>query len=133
MFESFAHKRKLKKAFSDCFEPLKSVLDNVPIPMQTDRYITASILGSCRAYAEANHTGEKLFALLVDAVFEEVFRQNSMAVQTRTEAWLQQEDDEFMQAYYHAKSQYNSGLNLSWLANYAQQNFDVAFEVDHLT
>ncbi|NQZ54515.1 MAG: hypothetical protein HRT93_09725 [Piscirickettsiaceae bacterium] len=133
MFESFAHKRKLKKAFSDCFEPLKSVLDNVPIPMQTDRYITASILGSCRAYAEVNHTGEKLFMLLVDAVFEEVFRQNSMAVQTRTEQWLNEADDEFMQAYYHAKEISNSDLDLNWLADYAQQHFDPAVEVNHLT
>ena len=133
MFESFKYKKELKQAFSECFEPLKSVLDNVPIPMQTDRYITASILGTCRAYAEDHNTTEDVFALLVDAVFEEVYRQNSMSVQTLTEKWLEEEDETFMSAYYHAKEMYKHELNLEWLANYAQEHFDPAIEVNHLT
>lgn len=133
MFKNIKHKSKLKKALSDCFEPLKSVLGNVPIPMQTDRFITAAILGTCRAYAESNRVQEKDFNVIVDAVFEELFRRESMAVQLRTESWLQEQDEDFMQAYYHAKSEFKPNLDLSWLATYAQQNFKVAFEVDHLT
>ncbi len=84
MFKSLKYKKELKKAFSECFDPLKSVLHNVPIPMQSDRYITASILGICRAYAEDHKTTEEVFALLVDSVFEEIYRQNSMRVQNLT-------------------------------------------------
>ncbi len=133
MFETLKYKKALRKAFSDCFEPLKSVLHNVPIPMQTDRHITASILATCRAYAEDHQTSEDVFALLVDAVFEEVYRQNSMTVQNLTEKWLADADEEFMAAYYHAKEMYNPELNLDWLANYAQEHFEPAVEVNHLT
>lgn len=133
MFETFKYKRELKKAFSECFAPLKSVLDNVPIPMQTDRYITASILGTCRAYAEDHKTTEDVFALIVDAVFEEVYRQNSLSVQNLTEKWLDEEDEAFMTAYYHAKEKYQSNHNLDWLASYAREHFEPAVEVNHLT
>jgi len=99
MFEAIKYKKKLTDAFSECFDPLKSVLDNVPIPMQTDRYITGAILGSCRGFAEAVETDEKTFAKLVDAVFEEVYRQNSIAVQTQTETWLTEADEVFMESF----------------------------------
>ena len=58
MFEIIKHKNKLKQAFSECFQPLKSIFDNVPIPMQKDRYVTAAILGTCRGYAEKNDLTE---------------------------------------------------------------------------
>lgn len=133
MFEAIKHKRKLKQAFSDCFDPLKSVLGNVPIPMQTDRYITAAILGTCRGYAEAVQTDEKTFASIVDAVFEEVYRQNSLTVQTQTETWLTEADETFMESYYHAKELASPEIDLTWLQKYALAHFDVAFEVHHST
>jgi hypothetical protein len=133
MFEAITYKRKLKQAFSDCFDPLKSVLGNVPVPMQKDRFITASILGTCRGYAEAVKTDEKTFASIVDAVFEEVYRQNSIAVQTRTEEWLAKNDEVFMTAYYNAKSKASKEIDLTWLQMYAQSHFDTAFEVNHST
>ncbi len=133
MFKMMSHKNKLKKAFSECFDPLKSVLMNVPIPMQKDRYITASILGTCRAYAELHNINEKHFGVLVDSVFEEVYRQNSMAVQNRAEKWLQEGDNIFMEAYYHAKDELLAGNDLTWLAEYSQQHFKPAVEVHHST
>jgi len=133
MFKLMTHKNKLKNDFSKCFDPLKSALMNVPLPMQKDRYITASILGTCRAYAELHQINEKDFAVLVDAVFEEIYRQNSMAVQNLTEHWLQENDTEFMQAYYHAKGNLLAGRDLKWLAKYAQQHFKPAVEVHHST
>ncbi len=133
MFKSIKYKNKLKKAFSDCFEPLKSVLGNVPIPMQTDRYITGAILGTCRGYAEAVNTSSKTFASIVDAVFEEVFRQNSIKVQTQTETWLTEADEVFMASYYHAKEKASPEIDLAWLQDYAKTHFDVAFEVHHST
>ncbi len=133
MFKVMTHKRKLKKAFSDCFQPLKSIFDNVPIPMQTDRYITAAILGTCRGYAEGAELNEKAFASIVDAVFEEVYRQDSLDVQTRTETWLTEADEVFMESYYHAKAIATPDIDLAWLQVYAQAHFDAAFEVHHST
>jgi hypothetical protein len=133
MFEVMKHKRKLKQAFSDCFQPLRSILDNVPIPMQKDRYITAAILGTCRGYAEAVSLTEKAFASIVDAVFEEVYRQNSVDVQTRTETWLTEADEAFMKSYYNAKEKASPNIELTWLQTYAQAHFDAAFEVHHST
>jgi len=133
MFEVMTHKRKLRKAFSDCFQPLKSIFDNVPIPMQKDRYITAAILGTCRGYAEGVKLNEKAFASIVDAVFEEIYRQDSIDVQTRTETWLTEADEVFMKSYYHAKEKASPDINLSWLQTYAQAHFDAAFEVHHST
>lgn len=133
MFEAIKHKSKLKKSFSDCFEPLKSVLGNVPKAMKQDRYINAYILGTCRAYAEWHKLKEDTFAVIVDAIFEELYRQDSMAVQNRTEQWLQEGDDIFMQAYYEAKQRYQGQLDLNWLADYSQTHFKKAFEVYHST
>jgi len=133
MFQKFTITNKLKKAFSDCFQPLKSDLDNVPLLMQKDRIITASILGTCRGYTDALKTDEKTFLSVVDAVFEEVFRQDSLTVQTLTESWLNSADEVFMSAYYDAKHKAFEQLDLSWLEQYAQENFEVAFQVNHST
>jgi hypothetical protein len=133
MFEIIKHKNKLKQAFSECFQPLKSIFDNVPIPMQKDRYVTAAILGTCRGYSEKNDLTEKAFASIVDAVFEEVYRQDSVDVQTRTEGWLTESDEIFMQSYYHAKDKASLDIELAWLQSYAQEHFDVAVEVRHVT
>lgn len=133
MFDGMLHKGKLQEAFSACFDPLKSIFDNVPIPMQKDRYITGAILGTCRGYAEATNLNEKAFANIVDAVFEEVFRQDSIDVQTRTETWLTEADEVFMESYYHAKEKASADLDLNWLQVYAKANFEAAFEVRHTT
>jgi hypothetical protein len=133
MFELILHKAKLKEAFSDCFAPIKSMFDNVPIPMQKDRYVTGAILGTCRGYAESTNLSEKAFASIVDAVFEEIYRQDSVEVQIRTETWLTEADEVFMESYYHAKEQASADIDLAWLQVYAKANFEVAFEVRHTT
>ncbi|MFK8067642.1 MAG: hypothetical protein AB8D52_05300 [Gammaproteobacteria bacterium] len=131
--ENLKHKKKLKQAFSDCFDPLKSLYDNVPLEMQTSRYITASILGYCRGYADGCSIKEKAFDVIVDAVFEEIFRQDSLTVQTQTEKWLHAPDEEFMKAYYHAKDKASPELDLKWLRDYSLEHFDAAHEVYHNT
>lgn len=133
MFKSIAHRRKLKAAFSDCFEPLTSVFGNVPKAMRQDRYINAYILGTCRTYAEWHKLKESIFAEIVDAVFEEIYRQDSMTVQNRTEQWLQEADEIFMRAYYEAKERYQGQIDLGWLAEYSQTHFQKAHEVYHST
>jgi len=117
------HRRILKQAFSDCFLPLKDELGNVPIAMHTSKFITASILGTCRAYEEKQHIKESNFDLLVDAVFEEIFRKESVKIQVQTEYWLHDADSDFLQYYYMAKSKTNSGSDLSWLQYSALENF----------
>lgn len=117
------HKRILKQVFSDCFLPLKDDLGNVPIPMHTSKLITASILGTCRAYEEKQQLKDSNFDLLVDAVFEDIFRRESVKVQTLTESWLQSSDAEFLRYYYMAKLRAKSGTDLSWLQYLALENF----------
>jgi hypothetical protein len=117
------HKRVLREAFSDCFLPVKNDLGNVPVSMQTSKMITASILGICRGYAEGRIDYEPDFELIVDAVFEDIFRRESVEVQTLTESWLHYNDDEFMQYYYQAKSHAVSSRDLSWLQGIVLQSF----------
>lgn len=117
------HKRILMQAISDCLLPLKDDLGNVPIAMQTSKFVTASILGVCRAYGEEEHIDEPNFDVLVDVVFEEIFRRESVSVQTLTESWLQSSDDEFLQYYYAAKSKATISADLSWLQHKALEEF----------
>lgn len=117
------HKQVLKKAFSECFIPLKDDLGNVPVSMQTSKFITASILGICRGYGERRITHESDFELIVDAVFEEIFRRESVEVQILTESWLQNSDEEFMLFYYQAKHKAKNSDDLSWLQRIALKSF----------
>lgn len=120
------HKRILKKAFSDCFFPVTDDLGNVPVSMQTSKAITASIIGVCRGYGESRITHEPDFELIVDAVFEEIFRRESVQVQTLTESWLHASDDEFMKFYYQAKHKAKRSSDLKWLQKLALASFKPA-------
>lgn len=131
MFAQAKHKSKLINALSDCFDPLRSDLGNVHPNMRQSRFITASILGTCRAYAIHSQLNESTFNSLVDAAFEEVFRHESICVQDRTEQWLNEADPEFMEAYYQAKARVEQPLELSWLSDYAQQHFTKARTLWH--
>lgn len=120
------HKQVLKQAFSDCFLPVKDDLGNVPVSMQTSKVITASIIGVCRGYGEGRITHEPDFELIVDAVFEEIFRRESVEVQTLTETWLHNNDDEFMKFYYLAKHKAKNNGDLGWLQAIALESFKPA-------
>lgn len=123
------HKRILKEAFSDCFLPVKDELGNVPVNMQKSKVITASILGVCRGYGESRISHEPDFELIVDAVFEEIFRRESLEVQKLTESWLQNSDDEFMTFYYQAKHKAKQSGDLNWLQKIALDYFKPAHTV----
>lgn len=129
-FKVRKHKSTLQEAFSNCFDPMRDELGNVPVKMQQSRKITASILGVCRAYATAEQLKEDSLNIIVDAVFEELFRRESVEVQSRAENWLQNEDEEFMQDYFFAKEKtLAEGLELGWLTKYAKKNFRVVSQV----
>lgn len=120
-------RNSLQKAFSNCFDPLKDELGNVPVGMQESKVITASLLGVCESYAAAHGISKpRSVALITDAVFEEVFRRESTLVQTRVDNWLRENNAEFTQALQHARSQTTKLLDLGWLRAYALDHFEPA-------
>ena len=125
-FNSGKCKRALQHAMSDCFTPLKDELGTVPMTLHDNKYITASMLGVCEAYAHSNNiTNKQKIALITDAVFEEVFRRESTTVLTQVDQWLENNDSEFMPAYEQAKTKTNeTELNLDWLKEYSVKHFE---------
>lgn len=125
-FNSGKCKRTLQRAMSDCFDPLKDELGTVPTTFHESKFITASMLGVCEAYAITyNITNKQKIALITDAVFEEVFRRESTTVLTQVDQWLKDNDSEFMPAYEQAKSKTcEVELNLDWLKEYAVKHFE---------
>ena len=121
------HKRKLSEAFEACFWPVMDQLGNVPIPMQSDPAINASILAVCETYAlSQNITKQADIALIADTIFEEIYRLESMNVQNRVDVCKNEENAQFIQAYENARAQTNADLNLRWLTAFAKENFKPA-------
>ena len=130
-FHSGQCKRDLQKAFASCFKPIKDELGTVPTALETSKYITASMLAICEAYADSRKVSSpQKVALITDATFEGVFRRESTNVLKRVDQWLQHQDSEFMSAYEEAKSKTKSDcengqtLNIDWLQAYANKNFE---------
>lgn len=125
LFKNNQHKRYLLNAFSNCFSALKDEFGNLPISMQSSHEITGAVLGSCRGYAIANKISESSFNLIIEAIFEELFRSKSIAVQAKAEQCLRTENEIFMLAYYYAKSRTinHKIMDLTWLRNYARKHF----------
>ncbi|MDW3094263.1 MAG: hypothetical protein R8G33_01175 [Gammaproteobacteria bacterium] len=125
-FNSGKCKRALQRSMSDCFDPLKDELGTVPTTLHDSKYITASMLGICEAYAQANKvTNKHKIALITDAVFEEVFRRESTSVLRQVDQWLTSNNTEFISAYEHAISRTNeTELDLNWLKEYAVKHFE---------
>lgn len=130
-FNSGQCKRDLQEAFSSCFEPLKDELGTVPTELETSKYITASMLAVCEAYADSRKINKpQKVALITDAAFESVFRRESTNVLKRVDQWLKQQDGEFMSAYQAAESKTKSDcesgqtLNIDWLQEYANRHFE---------
>ncbi len=126
MFKAAKHKAILLQAVSDCFEPLRSDLGNVHPDMRQSPFISGAILGICRGYVDQYRLKETLFNSLVDNVFEEVFRSQSLSMQTKAEQWLNEAQTDFMNAYYQGKEKTTKSLKLDWLSQYAQMHFKKA-------
>ena len=121
------HKKKLEQAFATCFWPLIDELGNVPIPMQTDPAINGAILGVCNTYSQSQHVTKPSDLLLIaDAVFEEIYRLESINVQNRVDTWKNENNEAFNQAYANAKDKTSTELNLTWLTDFAKDNFEQA-------
>ncbi len=121
-------KRHLQQAMSKCFDPLKGEIGNVPPSLNNSQYITGAMLGICEAYASnLNITKPHTVAVIVDAVFEEVFRADATSVLNQVDHWKSDNEKEFIEAYQHAKSTtQNDGkqLNIDWLRDYAVKHFE---------
>lgn len=121
------HKRTLTYGFADCLMPLKDELGNVPIPMQTDPAINGAILGACDGYATANNVSKSGdLVVIADAVFEELYRRESVEVQERVDQWKSENNEAFTTMYEKAKSHAGTELDLAWLTAYATDNFEPA-------
>lgn len=124
-------KSTLQKTFSACFDPLKDELGTVPVILHDSRYVTASMISICEAYA--NHLGLKKTqqqALLIDAAFEEVFRRESTTILTQTDIWRDNNDEEFMRAYQDGLNRMqtlqneNEQLNIDWLKDHLVAHYE---------
>lgn len=127
--ELIRYKRKLAQSFSDCFALLKDELGNVPVEIQDDAFINGVVVGICESYLDEQRvqkTSSK--ALILDAVFEEIYRRESVKVQTQVDVWLEQNDKKFLQGHEQAQTSDNGNLDekLRWLSAYAQLNFESA-------
>jgi len=126
-FKTGRCKSQLRKAFSDCFQPLKDELGTVPVSLHDSSYIIASMLAVCESYAGLkNITNQRQIAFICDDVFEEVFRREATKVLTTADRLRAAQDSEFQIAYDAAAKQTkaNNELDLSWLQDYAKKNFE---------
>lgn len=126
MFSAALHKPILLQAFSDCLDPLRSDLGNVHPDMRQCPYLSGAILGTCRGYAIRHTLKENVVIKLIDNAFEEVFRSESLTMQTQAESWLNEEESDFMTGYFESKSKAESDLDLSWLYRYLISHFKKA-------
>jgi len=121
-------KRTLQRTLSSCFNPLKGELGNVPPTLNNSQYITGSMLGICEAYAHNfNITKPQTLALIIDAVFEDVFFSEATSVLNQVDTWKSNNEEEFINAYNEAKkrtSQDGKQLNVDWLKEYAVKHFE---------
>jgi hypothetical protein len=125
--ELIKHKSKLKLDLAKCFASLIDELGNVPLTMQTDPVINGAIVSVCNNYLESQNISKKLSkALVIDSVFEEIYRLESIAVQTRVDQWLENNETLYIQGCQYIKQQSDHDLNLQWLADYSRQNFKQA-------
>jgi hypothetical protein len=122
--ELVKHKRKLTQNFSLCLAILHDQLGNVPVKIQKDAFVNGAIVGICEAYLhEQNIDKSSSKALIIDAVFEEIYRRESVNVQTRVDEWLKNEDKLFLEGYKQSNDYNNDSLKMKWLSSYARQNF----------
>jgi len=126
MFSAAIHKPILLQAFSDCLDPIRSDLGNVHPDIRQSPYMSGAILGICRGYANKQKLRESVVNKLIDNAFEEVFRSESLDMQTKAKNWLNEENTDFIDAYEHAKSVTEIELNLDWLSQYVQTHFQKA-------
>ena len=126
MFSAAIHKPILLQAFSDCLDPIRSDLGNVHPDMRQSPYMSGAILGICRGYANKQKLRESVVNKLIDNAFEEVFRSESLDMQTKAKNWLNEENTDFIDAYEHAKFVTEIELNLDWLSQYVQTHFQKA-------
>jgi hypothetical protein len=120
-------KKTLQKAVARCLAPLQDELGNVPVEMQTHVLVNAYLLGICEGYAESNKiTKPQSIAVIVDAVFEEIYRRESTQVLTTIDQWRNEKNSEFLEAFEKTKASTTETLDIDWFKQYATSTFEPA-------
>lgn len=125
--ELIKYKRTLKQDFSECFSSLKDDLGNVPLEMKANAYVNGAILSVCESYLDGQNVSKHSSkAVVIDAVFEELYRRYSIPVQVQIDEWLSAKDSLFIKGYNDALQCADYSLKMKWLESYIQQNFKQA-------
>lgn len=122
-------KKTLQNKISECLAPLKDELGNVPVEMQTNASFNAHMLGICEGYAQSNNISKpQSIAIIVDAVFEEIYRRESTLVLTQVDQWRAENNDDFMRTFEETKNKTanTNQLELNWFKQYAAEQFEPA-------
>lgn len=120
-------KKTLQKTLAECLASLQDELGNVPVEMQTHTIVNAYMLGICEGYAESNNiTKPQSIAVIVDAVFEEIYRRESTQVLTTIDQWRNEKNNEFLEAFEKTKAGTTNTLDIEWFKQYATNTFEPA-------
>lgn len=126
-------RKTLQNSLTECLAPLKDELGNVPVVMQSDATFNAYMLGICEGYAQSQNVNKtKSVAIIVDAVFEEIYRRESTQVLTRIDQWRAESNADFIKAFNEAKSKTlntTEKLDVTWFQEYASKNFEPAYNL----
>ena len=124
--ELIKYKKELTQNFSACFAPVKDELGNVPVIMQTNSFVNGAIVAICESYLDQHNVKKPSSqAVVIDAVFEEIYRRESIKVQTRVDEWRGLKDQSFVDGYEQANAPSKHNLKLTWLSVYSQKNIDL--------
>ena len=125
--ELIKHKRRLGNDFSDCFSPVKDQLGNVPVEIQYDVYVNGFIVEICKSYFEANNVRHKSSqALILDFVFEEIYRRDSIKVQNYMDGLMSENAKLFKKAQEKSEELDDYDSRLDWLNKYVVEHFEPA-------
>ena len=125
--ELIKHKRRLGNDFSDCFSPVKDQLGNVPVEIQYDVYVNGFIVEICKSYFEVNNVRHQSSqALILDFVFEEIYRRDSIKVQNYMDGLMSENAKLFKKAQEKSEELDEYDSRLDWLNKYVVEHFEPA-------
>lgn len=120
--DRYKQKKKLVSQFAVCFESLCDELGNVPVALQHDPFVHGAITGICHSYLQSREL-DHLQQSAIDAIYEELFRRESVEVQYRVDKWQAQGDVLYQAGIEQIKHLTGDTDHFTWLSSYLMQNF----------